>query len=49
MTRDVLSDYRMIYGIEPSDPPDQIAISVDSNQTRSKAESFIGTIRFRAR
>jgi hypothetical protein len=49
VTRDMLSDYRKIYGTELSDPPDQIAISVDSNQTRSKAESFVGTVRFRAR
>jgi len=49
VTRDILSDHRKIYGTEPSEPPDQIAISVDSNQTRSKAESFIGTIAFRAR
>jgi len=47
-TRDVVADHRMIYGTEPSGAPDPIAISIDSNQTRSKAESFIGAIKFRA-
>jgi hypothetical protein len=48
VTRNVASDHRKIYGTDPSGPPDQIAISVDSNQTGSTAESFLGAIRFRA-
>jgi hypothetical protein len=48
VTRNVVSDHRTLYGTDPSGPPDQIAISVDSNQTHSTAESFIGAIRFRA-
>ena len=46
--RDVVSDHRKVFKTEPSGPPDQIAISIDSNQTRSTAESFIGALRFRA-
>jgi hypothetical protein len=49
VTRDAVADHKRIYGSEPSEPPDQIAISVDSNQTESTAESYIGAIAFRAR
>jgi hypothetical protein len=49
VTRDVMADHQTIYGVEPSGPPDRIAISIDSNQTRSTAEAYIGAIRFRAR
>jgi hypothetical protein len=46
--RDVVADYRKVFKAEPPGPPDQIAISIDSNQTRSRAESYVGAIRFRA-
>lgn len=49
VTRDVREDYRRSFNTEPPGPPDQIAISIDSNQTESTAESFIGPITFRAR
>jgi hypothetical protein len=49
VTRDVREDYRKSFNSEPPGPPDQIAISIDSNQTKSTAESFIGRIMFRAR
>ena len=46
--RDVAADYRKVFKAEPPGSPDQIAISIDSNQTRSTAESYVGAIRFRA-
>jgi hypothetical protein len=49
VTRDVVADYQRIYRSEPPGPPDRIAISIDSNQTRSTAEAHIGPIAFRAR
>lgn len=45
--RNVVEDFRTIYGEDP-DEPRGISISIDSNDTRSSAESFIGTIVFRA-
>ena len=49
LKRQVVEDYRKVFKAEPPGPPDQIAISIDSNQTRSRAESYVGPIRFRAR
>jgi hypothetical protein len=49
VTRDVVADHQAIYGSEPSEPPDRIALSIDSNQTRSTAEAYLGRIAFRAR
>jgi hypothetical protein len=45
--RNVREDYRMVYGEEPDNPP-LIALSVDTNDTRSSSEAFIGPIRFRS-
>lgn len=44
--RNVAEDYRTIYGEEPEDPG-ALSLSIDSNDTRSRAESFIGPIVFR--
>jgi hypothetical protein len=44
--RNVREDYRMIYGEEPDDPA-VITIGVDSNDTKSSAESLMGTIVFK--
>jgi len=44
-TRDVAADYRMIYGEEPS-RPQAIALSIDTNDTRSPAEALFGPIAF---
>src|SRR5262249_3382770 len=44
--RNVREDYRMVYGEEPEDPA-VIALSIDTNDTRSWSESFLGPIRFR--
>jgi DUF3047 family protein len=49
MKRHVIEDYKKVFNAEPPGPPDRIAISIDSNQTRSTAESYIGAIRFRGR
>jgi hypothetical protein len=45
--RNVADDYRRIFGEEPENPG-TVAISIDSNDTRSVAESFLGPIRFTA-
>jgi len=44
--RNVREDFRKIYGEEP-DNPAAISISIDSNDTHSTAESFVGAIVFR--
>jgi len=44
--RNVRDDYRMVYGEDPEDPA-VIALSIDTNDTRSWSESFLGPIRFR--
>jgi Protein of unknown function (DUF3047) len=46
--RNVAEDYVKIFGEFP-DGPKAITISIDSNDTRSMAESFMGPIVFRAR
>src|SRR5262245_26855515 len=45
--RNVYEDYTRIFR-EPPDDPRVITLSIDSNDTRSEAESFIGPILFRA-
>ena len=45
--RNVTEDYAKIFGEFPDDPR-AITISIDSNDTHSMAESFIGPIIFRA-
>ena len=46
--RNVLEDFKKIYGTEPDDPG-AVSLSIDSNDTKSAAESFIGPIAFRSR
>jgi len=48
-TRDVHADYRGIYGEEPAEEVRVVSVAIDSNDTRSSAEAYIGAIRFRAR
>ncbi|HXH84243.1 MAG TPA: DUF3047 domain-containing protein [Candidatus Tectomicrobia bacterium] len=43
--RNVVEDFRSIYGEAPGDP-DAVSISIDTNDTASAAESFMGTIAF---
>lgn len=44
--RNVVEDYRKIYGVAP-DNPGVISIAIDSDDTSSSAESFFGSILFR--
>jgi hypothetical protein len=44
--RNVAEDYRRIYGAEP-DGPAVLSVAIDSNDTSSTAESFVGPILFR--
>jgi hypothetical protein len=44
--RNVREDFKRIYGEDPDDPA-SVSISIDSNDTHSTAEAFIGTILFR--
>ncbi len=43
--RNIVEDFRRIYGEAP-DKPNALALSIDSDDTRSSAESFIGPIAF---
>jgi hypothetical protein len=43
--RNVAEDYQRIFG-EPPDDPRIVTISIDSNDTHSTAEAFVGPIRF---
>jgi len=43
--RNLAEDYQRIFG-EPPDDPRIVTISIDSNDTHSSAEAFIGAIRF---
>jgi Protein of unknown function (DUF3047) len=45
--RNVVEDYKKIYGAQP-DNPGYISIAIDSDDTVSSAESVFGSIRFRA-
>ena len=45
--RNVRDDFKKIYGEEPGEP-DAISVGIDSNDTHSTAEAYIGPIRFRA-
>ena len=44
--RNVREDFKKLFG-EDADNPDAVSISIDSNDTKSTAESFVGPIRFR--
>ena len=44
--RNVVEDYKRIYGAEP-EAPAAMSIAIDSNDTNSSAESFVGAILFR--
>lgn len=44
--RHVVEDYRKIYGEEPENPG-ALSITIDSDDTSSSAEAFVGTILFR--
>jgi hypothetical protein len=44
--RNVAEDFRRIYGEEP-DPPAAVSVAIDSNDTSSTSESFVGALLFR--
>jgi hypothetical protein len=44
--RNVAEDFKRIYGTEP-DAPSALSIAIDSNDTKSSAESFVGALLFR--
>jgi len=44
--RNVVEDFRRIYGEAP-EAPGAVSIAIDSNDTTSSAESFMGSIVFR--
>jgi Protein of unknown function (DUF3047) len=44
--RNVVDDYRRVYGEWPEDSPTVLAISIDTNDTHSRAAAFIGPIGF---
>ena len=46
-TRNVYDDYKRIYGTEPAESVGGVAISINSQNTRSRAESYVGEILFR--
>jgi hypothetical protein len=46
-SRNVLEDYKKIYGEVPGEEVGAISISIDSNDTHSSAESYFGEILFR--
>lgn len=43
--RNVVEDFKRIYGEAP-DSPGAVSVAIDSNDTRSYAEAFLGPIRF---
>jgi len=45
-TRNVLEDFKRIYGQDPVEAVEVVSIGIDSNDTASRAESYMGTIRF---
>lgn len=46
-TRNVLDDYKRIYGEAPSEDVGGISISINSQNTKSRSESYVGEILFR--
>jgi hypothetical protein len=44
--RNVVEDFKKIYGGNP-DNPGALSVAIDSNDTRSSAESFVGPLAFR--
>jgi len=46
-TRNVYDDFRRIYGEAPTEPVGAVSVAIDSNDTRSSAESYVGAISFR--
>ena len=45
--RNAREDFKRIYGEEPTEPAEVVTIGIDSNDTKSRAESHMGAIVFR--
>lgn len=45
-TRNVCEDYKKIYGEEPDEKIEAISLGIDSDDTRSRAEGYVGEIVF---
>ncbi|HEV8439462.1 MAG TPA: DUF3047 domain-containing protein [Methylomirabilota bacterium] len=46
-TRNVLEDYKRIHGEEPGESVGAVSVSINSQNTHSRAESYLGEILFR--
>ncbi len=46
-SRNVFEDYRRIYGEEPGEEVGAVSLAIDSNDTHSSAEAYVGEIVFR--
>jgi len=46
-TRNVCEDYKKIYGEEPDEKIEVLSIGIDSDDTHSRAEGYVGEILFR--
>jgi len=46
-SRNVCQDYRKIYGEEPAEKMEAISVGIDSDDTRSRAEAYVGEILFK--
>lgn len=46
-TRNVCEDYKKIYGEEPDEKVEALSIGIDSDDTHSRAEGYVGEILFR--
>ena len=46
-SRNVCEDYRKIYGEDPDEKMEAVSLGIDSDDTKSKAEAFIGEVLFR--
>ena len=46
-SRNVCDDYKSIYGEELAEPAGAVSVSIDSNDTKSAAESYVGEILFK--
>ena len=46
-SRNVCEDYKKIYSEEPAEPVGAVSVAIDSNDTKSTAESYVGEILFK--
>ena len=46
-SRNVCQDYKKIYGEDPDEKIEAISIGIDSDDTRSRAEVYVGEILFK--